>query len=1011
MLPNHLTISAFGPYQDKIEIDFTGFKEQGLFLIAGPTGSGKTMLFDAIVFALYGETSGSQRKPGQLRCDQALEEVVTYVELSFTLHQKTYTIKRSPTYVVPSKKTPKMATALLTLPDGTYEEGSKEVNAKVIELIGVDVAQFKQIAMIAQGEFTKLIHASSEDREKVLRKLFNTYEYVLLEEKLKEKTKVLKEEYDLLFRQRDSLITSLSIEESDQDIEARYLQQQAQLTALQEAYSKSKQVYQTQLQALQQAKYDQEKILTYQNIQTKLQTYLQQQKDYDVLAKQIQNLKMIKQVLPMYHNVEQEKQRKESLLVQQKECHKQMINTDESFKAVEKQYLSIGELQNVIDQSKQELDTYIKLQTQLKEYQDLIEKHRINKQTTLNKEEELKKISALIEKKEQTLAKDQSSIQQLSTLQKEFELQQQAYANVHQRKVELHALNATYDQMYLESDLYFDLQQQYLQIEKQYDEITKQYETMERKYRYQQAGILASSLQEGNPCPVCGSLHHPKLATSDHTISLDVLETIEKQHEEITNVKNESYNALLLKKQEVDLLHNAMVKEAKRLGVEEELTKEIFIKELDSVNRQAASLKETYTSLDNEIKYLEKLKISVEKSQESILSLKQQEQVAKTQVTTMQNEVEQIVGKLSTYSHLQSIQGNKIADKEKRCQDRIVNLTKKMETIQNQYIESKEKMASLKANCQSLEKQIAESEALYTTLELEYTRVCHAFGVTNEAILTCQTQVHTLDTLEAQYHEYVTTVTALEKQVEALHQDVALLKLPDLEQLSKQVENAKIEYEQLETSYVKEQAQCMNFEKIRDEIIAIDKKAKETGDIYQRYLDLTNITSGKNGYRVSFERYVLAAYFENILVYANQLLKRMSQGRYQLYRRDSRSKGNAKQGLELDVLDNESGMFRDIKTLSGGESFKAALCLALGLSQMIQEYAGGIELHTLFIDEGFGSLDNQSLEQAMNCLMDLQSDDKLIGIISHVSELKERIDNKIIIERIGNESEISLEIN
>ena len=194
-----------------------------------------------------------------------------------------------------------------------------------------------------------------------------------------------------------------------------------------------------------------------------------------------------------------------------------------------------------------------------------------------------------------------------------------------------------------------------------------------------------------------------------------------------------------------------------------------------------------------------------------------------------------------------------------------------------------------------------------------------------------------------------------------------------------------------------------------ENIKEIDKQLNDNYENYQRYLELSEITSGKNEYRISFERYVLAAYFENILAYANVLLKRMSQGRYQLYRRDNRSKGAGKQGLELDVLDLESGMFRDVKTLSGGESFKAALSLALGLSKMIQSFAGGIELNTLFVDEGFGSLDSQSLDQAINCLIDLQQDGKLIGIISHVSELKERIDHKIVLSKGNKETYISIE--
>ena len=204
-------------------------------------------------------------------------------------------------------------------------------------------------------------------------------------------------------------------------------------------------------------------------------------------------------------------------------------------------------------------------------------------------------------------------------------------------------------------------------------------------------------------------------------------------------------------------------------------------------------------------------------------------------------------------------------------------------------------------------------------------------------------------------------------------------------------------------------AQLMTVTSTIKNIKNIDQELSNNHDIYQCYLDLSEVTSGKNSYRISFERYVLAAYFENILVYANTLLKRMSQGRYQLYRRDNRSKGAGKQGLELDVLDLESGLLRDVKTLSGGESFKAALSLALGLSKMIQGYAGGIELNTLFIDEGFGSLDSQSLDQAIDCLIDIQQDGKLIGIISHVSELKERIDHKIILSRKNKETKIAIE--
>ena len=249
----------------------------------------------------------------------------------------------------------------------------------------------------------------------------------------------------------------------------------------------------------------------------------------------------------------------------------------------------------------------------------------------------------------------------------------------------------------------------------------------------------------------------------------------------------------------------------------------------------------------------------------------------------------------------------------------------------------------------------------------------------------------------------------LQNQIKELEEELKDIKYIDITQMEKDNDCLKEQLNKLQIDLNKQKAKLITLRNTIGNIINIDKQLNDSYDIYQQYLDLSEITSGKNEYRISFERYVLAAYFENILTYANILLNRMSQGRYQLYRRDNRSKGASKQGLELDVLDLENGMLRDVKTLSGGESFKAALSLALGLSKMIQSFAGGIELNTLFIDEGFGSLDSQSLDQAIDCLIDLQQDGKLIGIISHVSELKERIDHKIILSRVNKETYISIE--
>ena len=230
------------------------------------------------------------------------------------------------------------------------------------------------------------------------------------------------------------------------------------------------------------------------------------------------------------------------------------------------------------------------------------------------------------------------------------------------------------------------------------------------------------------------------------------------------------------------------------------------------------------------------------------------------------------------------------------------------------------------------------------------------------------------------------------KQMIQLRKENGGFKYETIKEVNQQLREKNDDLEKLKIDYSLK-------EKMIKDIQKINQQLEKDEDTYQRYLDLYNLASGKNNARVSIERYVLATYFENMLIYANVIMKQLSQGRYQLLRKDDAGKGRSQQGLELDVFDQESGNIRSIKTLSGGESFKAALSLALGLSRMVQDYAGGIELNTLFIDEGFGSLDSQSLDQAMNCLMELHHENKLIGIISHVSDLKDRIERQLVVER------------
>ena len=279
MMPISLTLSAFGPYPDTITIDFESFQEDGLFLITGPTGSGKTMIFDAMIFALYGKTSGQIRQTDSLRCDHALNEIPTFVEFSFSLHQQNYTIKRNPKYYLEGKKTPKQPSALLTLPDGKMVEGIKEVNQKMISLLGVDDQQFKQICMIAQGEFTKLIMASSDEREKVLRELFHSETYQKLEEKLKVHLKTYQDKYDLLLNKRKDLMQELQVEDHQE-----YLSKQTKLIASQQKeYDDLKKDLDQKKQQLQLYRLQNQRLIQLKDLKQQFQDLKKQENDYQKL--------------------------------------------------------------------------------------------------------------------------------------------------------------------------------------------------------------------------------------------------------------------------------------------------------------------------------------------------------------------------------------------------------------------------------------------------------------------------------------------------------------------------------------------------------------------------------------------------------------------------------------------------------------------------------------------------------------------------------------------------------
>lgn len=1010
MLPRTLTISAFGPYQDVVTISFDTFMNSGLFLITGPTGAGKTMIFDAVMFALYGTTSGSERQASQLRSDQADEKTKTFVELSFILHNEEFHIHRSPSYYVPGKKTPRLANAILTLPNGKMIEGVKEVNQKMVTLLGIDEKQFKQIAMIAQGEFTKLIYASSDDREKVLRNLFNTQRYRDLEERLKEETKIYKDKYDILFHQRTLQLKKLNIDDADLDMHQLLEEKRERVDILDKELQDIQTKYQETNQQLQYMKANNTRIQSLEDIKKQLSDLGNRTEEFKLLKERITKLKQSKSIQPKYEKKQLLERQIQKVDTEIEEVENRVTVIHKAFDNLTKEYLTIDNKKSQKEKWNQEYQTVLQNQLVLRQWlKDTREKEQIVKQ--------VQKLEALLQEQEKQvkekirkLEKDQQSISMIDVLKQEFIIKQKEYETLHQRKTEIHALNTLYNRSMQEEDIRFGLEETYKSIEKEYDTLRSTYEHMERRYQYEQAGMLATTLQENQPCPVCGSLEHPSPANlREQAFDYHRYNDLKEEVTECLEKKNEAYQAVLLKKQELNMIHRNMLHQAEELGITKDLSKELFVMELSGIHKKEKSMNKSYQETKNEIQYLEKLKKTVDHNEEDVKIWQEEIGELRTRKQELMTKKDQIDGKTSAYTIDTSITLEEYETIIQKKQKQITEISEEIDTLEASYTKTKENKLALETTQKALYKQRRNLQKQVIDITNEFYEELQVQSLSEEAFISGLKDMSKLDSYEMQYQEYQTVKESLKNQKKTLEQEVGDNEKVDMTLVEQQTLELNIRQKELEQQVLKYKTEVMTYQSVVEDIVNLDNQMKQMQDQYRQYYHLSEITGGKNPYRVSLERYVLAAYFEKVLVYANEILTKMSQGRYQLYRRDNRSKGNAKQGLELDVLDLESGLLRDVKTLSGGESFKAALSLALGMSQMIQSYAGGIELQTLFIDEGFGSLDSQSLDQAIACLMELQQDNKLIGIISHVSELKERIDNKIIVTRNHQKSKIVLE--
>lgn len=899
MLPRKLTISAFGPYATATVIDFSKLGRNGLYLITGNTGAGKTTIFDAIVYALYGEASGSNRDPKMMRSKYADNDTETFVELEFEYAGRQYCIRRNPPYERPKMRGEGVITenesVVLKTPDGQIITKSKETDAKIKEIMGVDCDQFKSIAMIAQGDFMKMITTSTKERIEIFREIFKTDIYKHFQEELQDEAKKVLGELNNAKQSVSQYIKDVVVEDYDTENQpVELVVEQLRLQLQRDAETKT--AIDAELTEL-----DKKRIAIAEKLAV--------QEKYETDVKSLNESKIqLEQKTQLLKDLKSQKQAAEARKPEQEAKTGRIAQ----IKAVLNKY---DELENAENQLKK-FETDLQAATNGKA---AAEKNATDYATKL---ETLKAEFAQLENAAEQKAK-------LESEQKEVE----------RKLTQLTDLIEAQNNLLFESDNLKKWQEGLEKLISERKTKLAEYESKNELFLLSQAGILAQELKDGQPCPVCGSTHHPQIA---------VMPENAPTKEEVKELKG--------KFDECDArVNNGQIKCSQQKTKCETLA--------DNVKKQIAEI------FGNETQSVANETINNEKNAAS-----QRLQNIKNDIVKMQSAIER--RKKLNDEILPQLQKQTEAEKK-----RVSDLTAQISGLEAQRNASAEAIAALKKDLEFTNKQAAQTEI--NKLETERTAIDKAISTATENYSKCDSEIRELNG----------KIKELENQTKG----GSKTNKEKLQTAKQQVEseiNTKNQHKQkIEIRFDSNSKSLKNIEATGAKLQALQSEYQWKNALSQT---ASGSISGKQ--KIQFETYVQMSFFDRIINRANIRFMIMSNGQYELKRNELAANNSAQSGLDLNVIDHYNGTERDVKTLSGGESFMASLSLALGLSDEIQSNAGGIQLDTMFVDEGFGSLDSDSLEQALKALNSLTEGNKLVGIISHVDELK-RIDKQLIVTK------------
>ncbi|MDF2870175.1 MAG: chromosome segregation protein [Anaerocolumna sp.] len=1043
MKPLKIEMSAFGPYADKVELDLTLLGSQGIFLITGDTGAGKTTIFDAIAFALFGEASGSIRTVDTMRSDFAQPAVKTYVLLNFLHKGKEYSLQRNPRYERPKKNgegtTTESADAVLTLPGGDVVTGYKEVTGKVSDLLGITYRQYKQIAMIAQGEFLQLLLADSKERGEIFRRVFNTELYQSLQRSLKDREREARNKCSSIEQSILQYIGGILLPESEEattltvlkekatihnaaeireELEALIISEREALNSLQQ-YTKELQNQQAeQIKVITEASYINQLFKELERTRVRkeeLQEELPFHKERKTKLQQAE--KALYTIYPYETNYQKEKDAvgklTENITNLEKELADKSIaltSAGEEYNAQRGKEAEKEELVSSIDHLKKLLPQYDIAESLTKEIQELTSKN--DKLTSEN---------GLLEAKLQKL-KEQINLvtEELSSLEDaevKLSVCEQKLKNIEADIKNLVEIQKFLNHITNQNQMLLNLQEAFKKAETEYKAAYELFAEKERAFFREQAGILAKGLVEGTPCPVCGSLKHPKQAvTAEDAPSEEELKEFREKYEAARQNMQAISQSAAAKQAEVRLATEQFLRESKNYF--EDISESFYNSDISAINlRISDTLDKQQQELNNtstEYQKLERKIIRKASCKEMLISaeetFEENEKTLKENSQLYSNNLTVLSSKTGEYNALKSTL--EYPDKEKAeyalllWSDKLISLKdayKKAEESYHLLQKETESLHTLKKELSTRLKEGIETEREAETALAEKLTECGFVDLKNyRTYLITEEQIKEL---RNRVEEYQDRIKKTEQDIERLLRETEgkqITEITNLEERKAEIESRIAEKELAIQDIISRLGSNINTDK------ALLKAITESETLQKEYLQLSLLSKTANGelagkQKLAFEQYIQATYFHQILQEANKRLKIMTNGRYELLRREEPLDLRSQTGLEINVLDYYTGRTRSVKSLSGGEAFKASLSLALGLSDVIQGHAGGVEIDTLFIDEGFGALDGESLDHALQTLTGLTQGDRLVGIISHVSELKERIDRQVIIQksRIG----------